>query len=203
MKKIILVGGGTHAVSIINLLERKFPELKIFGYTDAKKSRLNVKYLGKDEIVLNSYNKNNFLLTMSIGVNIKIRSKVFDMFKKKKFNFLTIIDKNSVVASSAKIGNGSIIFPNSSIGPHSIIKDNVVIHTSTVVEHNSLIGKDSYLGPSAVICGNSKVGKKCLVGANSCMIENITLPNNSILGASALLNKNYKKERTYMGIPAK
>lgn len=203
MKKIILVGGGTHAVSIVNLLERNLPKLKVFGYTDTNKSGLNVKYLGNDEKVLNTYNKNNFLLVMSIGVNIKIRSKVFDMFKKKNFNFLTIIDKNSVVATSAKIGIGSIIFPNSSIGPHSIIKDNVVIHTSTVVEHNSLIDKHSYLGPSSVICGNSKVGKKCLVGANSCIIENITLPSNSILGASALLNKNYKKQKTYMGIPAK
>ena len=51
MKKIILVGGGTHAVSIVNLLERNLPKLKVFGYTDTNKSGLNVKYLGKDEKV--------------------------------------------------------------------------------------------------------------------------------------------------------
>tara|TARA_B100001057_G_C22508757_1_gene817021 strand:+ start:68 stop:682 length:615 start_codon:yes stop_codon:yes gene_type:complete len=202
-KKIILIGGGTHATSILNLLERNFPKYKIFGYTDSKKTKLKINYLGKDESIFKKYNKNSVLLVMSIGVNTKIRSKVFKIFKKKRYNFITIIDKTSVVAASSQISEGSIIFPNSSVGPKTVIKKNVVIHTAAVIEHDSVVEENSYVGPSAVVCGNSKVGKNCLVGANSCIIEYIKMPNNSILGASGLLNKNYKKSKTFIGVPAK
>jgi len=202
-KKIVLIGGGAHSISIINLIRRNFSNFKILGYTDLKKSKLDIKYLGKDELIFKKYNKKDILLVMSIGVDIKVRAKVFNLFKKKGYKFLTIIDKTSVLASNAKIYEGSVIFPNSSVGPEAVIGKNVVLHTNSVVEHNSIVCENSYVGPSAVVCGNSKVGKNCLVGANSCIIEFIKLPQNSILGASGLLNKNYKKNKRFKGVPAK
>jgi UDP-perosamine 4-acetyltransferase len=203
IKKIILIGGGAHSISIINLIERNYPNFKTLGYTDLKKTKLDIQYLGKDEFIFKKYNKKDILLVMSIGVDIKIRAKVFNSFKKKGYKFLTIIDKASVIASNAKIHEGSVIFPNSSVGPEAVIGKNVVLHTNSVIEHNSIVSENSYVGPSAVVCGNSKVGKNCLVGANSCIIEYIKMPHNSILGASGLLNKNYKKNKIFKGVPAK
>lgn len=202
-KKIILIGGGSHAISIVNLLERNYPNHKIFGYSDEEKTKLNIKYLGKDEIIFKKYNKKDVLLVMSIGIDIKIRAKVFSSFKKKGFRFLTIIDRASVIATNSKIDEGSIIFPNSSVGPEAIMRKNVVLHTNAVIEHNSIVSENSYIGPSAVVCGNSFVGKNCLIGANSCILEFIKMPHSSILGASGLLNKNYKKSKKFIGVPAK
>ena len=53
MKKIevILIGGG-HAISIMNLIERNFKNIKILGYSDNSKTELNLKYLGSDDLIL-------------------------------------------------------------------------------------------------------------------------------------------------------
>ena len=55
---------------------------------------------------------------MSIGVDIKVRAKVFNLFK-KGYKFLTIIDKTSVLLMQKFMRISD--FPNSSVGPEAVI----------------------------------------------------------------------------------
>ena len=47
-EKIIIIGGGGHARSILALLRKNKLSKHILGYTDIKKSDLPIKYLGED-----------------------------------------------------------------------------------------------------------------------------------------------------------
>ena len=141
MKKIevILIGGGGHAISIMNLIERNFKNIKILGYSDNSKTELNLKYLGSDDLILKKNQR--MKLIMAIGTNINLRKKIFEKFKRKNFDFLTIVDKNSVISKSTKICECSVIFPNSVIGPQAVLEENVVIHSGAVIEHHTIIKK--------------------------------------------------------------
>jgi sugar O-acyltransferase (sialic acid O-acetyltransferase NeuD family) len=204
--KIIIVGGGNHALSVLNILFRNRLAKNIIGYLDEKKTKLNIDYLGKDKFFLKEkkfLSSKKIKLAQGIGTDILIRTKVFNKFKNAGYSFLTMVDKSSIISFNSKIGEGTVIFPNSSIGPNCRIEENIVLHTNTTIEHDVEIGSGSYIGPSATLCGNVKINKNCLVGAASCILENIVLPKNSILGAISLLNKNYKASKIYKGIPAK
>ena len=82
-------------------------------------------------------------LIMAIGTNINVEKKYLKNLK-KNFDFLTIVDKNSVISKSTKICEGSVIFPNSVIGPQAVLEENVVIHSGAVIEHHTLLEKLIY-----------------------------------------------------------
>lgn len=202
MNKIIIIGGGSHAESIIEICKNVNISNKIIGYTDISKTKISLPYLGTDDQIIN-FDKKKISLINGIGINIKLRKKVFEKFYNNKFDFIKFNKmKNSYISPVSKIGVSSIIFPNAVIGPKVIIGNNVVVHSGAIIEHDTIIGDNCYIAPGAIICGNCKIGDNCLIGANSTIIENITLKQNSVLGAHSLLNKNFKMSRIYKGIPA-
>lgn len=204
-KKIILIGGSGHALSVMNLLLRKNLKKYIIGYVDNKKTNLPLKYLGNDKNFLRKAKpKKEIFLVNCIGSNISIRSRIFKFFKNKKFQFMSIIDDSSVVSAKSILHEGTIIFPNVVIGPNVVVKKNTHILSLSNIDHGSKIGKNCYLGPSSVICGDVSIEDNVFVGANSCVIENIFVAKNCVIGASSVLIKNCKtKNSKLIGIPAK
>jgi|TARA_B110000459_G_C16546577_1_gene464632 UDP-4-amino-4,6-dideoxy-N-acetyl-beta-L-idosamine acetyltransferase len=204
-KKIILIGGGGHATSMLNLIYRNYKKSEVIGYTDKKKTNLKIKYLGSDLSILSKKNFfPNTILMMAIGTHIELRSKLFTKYKSKNFKFLTIIDKSAVIGLNAKVLEGSAIFPQTCIGPEVHIGENVVVHSGSIIEHDSRILSNSYIGPGAVICGHSKIEKNVLIGAKSCVLENVLIKQGCKLGAGGVMIKSInKKNQTFIGIPAK
>lgn len=201
-KNLIIIGGGGHARSILSITNQNKLSGKIIGYTDLYKGNLPVKYLGKDETVLKNYKTNEITLLMGIGINLKLRQKIIRKFK--KYNFLKLIDKNSIISDNCAVGEGSVIFPNATIGPNVKIGKFCVIHNSVVIEHDVNIKDNSYIGPGAVVCGNVKISKNVLLGANSTMIQDTYIEQNCILGAGSVLIKSFKiKNKSLIGAPAK
>ena len=156
-EKIIIIGGGGHARSILALLRKNKLSKYILGYTDLKKKNLPIKYLGEDKKIFQLNKKNQTKLVLGVGINLRLRKKILNKFK--KFQFLSLIDKNSILLENCDVGNGSIIFPNVSIGPNVNIGKFCVIHNSVVIEHNVNIGDNSYIGPGSVVCGNARIEK--------------------------------------------
>lgn len=204
-KKIILIGGSGHALSIINLLNRKRLKKKIIGYVDNKKTDLNLKYIGNDQSLLRKFKPSKkIILVNCIGSDIKIRSRIFKFFKNKRYSFMSIIDGSSIISNSSVLHEGVVIFPNVVIGPNTVIERNTHILSLSNIDHGTKIGKNCYFGPSSVICGDVSIGNNVFIGANSCIVENRLIADNCKLGASALLIKDCKiKNSTLIGIPAK
>ena len=67
-----------------------------------------------------SKNKKVYHLHIAIGDN-KLRERVYDYFKKKKYKFATIIDPTSIVSKNAKVGKGTYI------GPGTIVNNNAKV----------------------------------------------------------------------------
>ena len=200
-EKIVIIGGGSHARSILALLRKNKLSKYILGYTDLKRNDLPIKYLGEDEKIF-LLNKKKIKLVLGVGINLKLRKKILNKFK--KYQFLSLIDKNSILLENCDVGRGSIIFPNVSIGPDVSIGKFCVIHNSVVIEHNVNIGDNSYIGPGSVVCGNARIENNVLLGANSTMIQDTFIKNDCRLGAGSVLIKSFKnKNQTLIGSPAK
>jgi len=201
-EKIIIIGGGGHARSILALMKNNRLLSNLLGYTDQIKGNLPIKYLGKDDEILNRYNKKKIKLVLGIGINIKLREKILKKFD--DYKFLILIDKNSIISSDCNIAQGSVIFPGATIGPNVKIGKFSVIHNSVVIEHDVSISENSYIGPGAVVCGNAKIGKNVLLGANSTMIQDTFIEKNCKLGAGSVLIKSFKQQnKSLIGAPAK
>ena len=200
-KKIVLIGGGGHARSVLSLLKKNNLSKSLLGYTDLKKSQLPIKYLGDDKKIF-SLKKEKIKLVLGVGINLMLRKKILDRFK--NFEFLSIKDESSIILDNCDIGEGSLIYPNVSIGPNVKIGKFCVIHNSVVIEHDASISNNSYIGPGAVICGNVKIENNVLLGANSTMVQDTFIKNNCKLGAGSVLIKSFNyQNKSFIGSPAK
>ena len=201
-EKIIIIGGGGHARSLLCILKKNKLIQNLLGYTDINKRNLSIKYLGQDRSIKEKYKIDEIKLLMGIGIDLKLRAKIIKIFK--GFKFLTLIDKNSIIYEDCDIKEGSVIFPNTILGPNSKIGKFCVIHNSVVVDHDTSIGENSYIGPGAVVCGNVKISKNNLLGANSTVIQNTFIEQGCTLGAGSVLIKSFrKKNKSLIGLPAK
>lgn len=206
LEKVILIGGGAHAFSMIDLLGQIKSKYTILGYTDTKKTSLSLRYLGDDKKIIadKKCGPKNVKLVMGVGTHIQLRKKVFNFFKHRGYKFLTHIHRSAVISPTARCGEGSVIFPGVILGPDVKIGDNVCVHSKAVVEHRTAIGNHSYISPSVSIAGDNYIGEGCFFGINASMIESISLKSGTVVGAGAVVLRSFnKKDVTLVGIPAR
>ena len=88
------------------------------------------------------------------------------------------------------------------IGNHSNIQDNCVVHSSKNFPVN--LGNYVSVGHAAVLHG-CEIGDNCLVGMNSTILNGVKIGKNCIVGAGAVVTegKEFDDGSLILGVPAK
>ena len=66
-------------------------------------------------------------------------------------NFMPFEPSSQAIHPSAKIGEGTVIQPNVSIGPHVVIGKNCIIHSGVVIYDHTIIGNNVILQANVVL----------------------------------------------------
>lgn len=202
MKKIILVGGGGHALSILEMS----PNHDIFlGYCDYKEMpSMPIKYLGTDEEVLSKYSPEKYVILHAVvytsEINLNLRSKLINKYK--DYKEATVIADTAVVTPNSKVGEGTVILHKAVVN-HANIRKHCIINTGVIIEHNVAVGDNVFLGTSSVICGEAKIGNNVFVGAGSIIRDGVTICDNTIIGMGTIITKSITTCGIYIGNPAK
>ena len=193
MKKIILVGGGGHCKSCIDVIENE-NKYKIIGIIDKKKNfLLNYKvftesYL-KKKIIKNNYS----LVTVGHIKNYKIRVELFNKLKNLGFKIPSIISPSAYISKHAVIGQGTIVMHGAIVNAGAVIGNNCIINTNSLIEHDVSIGDHTHISTEATINGGAIIGDKVFIGSRSVIKDNISIGDCSIVGANLYIKKNLKK----------
>ena len=202
MKKIILVGGGGHALSVLEVT----PNHDIFlGYCDCKETPvMPIKYLGTDEEALSKYSPEEYDILHAVvytsEVNLDLRSKLINKFK--DYKGATIIADTAVVTPNSRIAEGTVVLHKAVVN-HANIGKHCIVNTGVIVEHSVAIGDNVFLGTSAVVCGDAKIGNSVFIGAGSIIRDGVSICDNTIIGMGAIVTENITKSGIYVGTPAK
>jgi sugar O-acyltransferase (sialic acid O-acetyltransferase NeuD family) len=200
-RNLILAGGGGHALSLGTLLEDA--GFCILGYTDLRATTLRWKYLGTDDEIVAATLPENTQVVVAVGTNTRIRGKIYNEYLSSPLQFLTFKHPQSYVSVSAKLEEGSVIYPNTFIGADVVLGQNVHLCAGAIVDHGTIIGAHSYVAPGAVIAGNVAVGTNCMLGINSTVMESIRLADYTQLGAASFLLRSVDTpSQIYAGVPA-
>ena len=191
MKKIILIGGGGHCKSVIDVIEQE-KKYKIYGIIDKPEflgtKILKYKVIGND-LDLKSFAKEvkNALITVGQIKSAKLRIKLFKLAKKAGFILPTVISPNSYVSKYSKIGNGSIVMHQSIVNANTSICDNCIINSKALIEHDCSISNHCHISTNATINGGVKIGSECFIGSNVTTKDNIKIKENSFIKAGTLI----------------
>jgi len=132
-KKIILVGGGGHCKSCIDVIEQQ-GKYQIAGIVDLQ-GKLHQKILGYEIIatdddlprLVNEYE--NFLITLGHIKSPEKRIRIFQTLKELRAKLPVIISPLAYISKHAEIGDGTIIMHHALINAGAKIGSNCIINT--------------------------------------------------------------------------
>ena len=191
MKDIILIGGGGHCKSVIDVIEQE-GKFKIAGIVD-KPELLDSKVLGYSVIGndsdLSSLVKKYQCALITVG-QIKspdLRIKLFSLANKVGFFLPSIISPRAYVSKHAVVGKGTIVMHDVLINTNAKIGDNCIINTKSIVEHGSNIGDHCHISTNAVINGDVVVGSGSFIGSGAVTKEGIRINDNFFAKAGSII----------------
>jgi len=193
-EKIILIGGGGHCKSCIDVIEQQ-GKYQIAGIVDITE-KLHKKILGYEIIatdddlpqLTNEYE--NFLVTLGQIKSPEIRIRIFKKLKELDAKLPVIISPLAYVSIHAQIDEGTIVMHQALVNTGVHIGKNCIINTKALVEHDSLIGDHCHIATSAVINGGVTVGSGTFFGSKSVSKEYVKIGKNVVIGCGEKIIKN-------------
>lgn len=208
MNKIVLLGAGGHALSVIDSIQSK-GIYQIVGITDLDydvgEKILGYEIIGTDAVLESVFDNGvnyAFITVGSIG-KTSLREKLFYILKNINFILPAIIDSSSNVGSDVLLGEGTYIGKHTVVNAKSIIGDMAIINTGALIEHGCCIDKFAHIGPGAVICGDVKIGASTHVGAGATVIQGVNIGDNCIIGAGSIVVCDVPSKVIAFGNPCK
>lgn len=199
--EIILVGGGGHAVSLIESLPEN---VKIYGYTAlAPSPRLPFQWLGDEarqpELARLPYFFHIAFIYAGSPVMAKRRA-IIERFEQAGASFATLISPRAWVSPNSRIGEGSALLSGVIVN-HAVIGSNVVLNTGAIVEHDCVIGDNTFIGPGAVIGGGVTIGRDCFIGLGACVRNGIKIADDVTVGMGGIVTSDLTEPGIYHGVP--
>jgi sugar O-acyltransferase (sialic acid O-acetyltransferase NeuD family) len=169
MEDIILIGGGGHCKSCIDVIEQQ-GKYRIAGIVDIPgkvgSTVLGYPVIASDESLIDLVTQcPNFLITLGMIRIRETRKKMFEQVKLFGGTFPVIISPNTYVSKHATIGEGTIIMAGVIINAGSVIGRNCIINSHALIEHDAVIGDHCHISTATVINGGVEVGENTFVGS--------------------------------------
>ncbi|GAF26464.1 acetyltransferase [Moorella thermoacetica Y72] len=204
---IILVGGGGHALVIVDIIEL-IGAYCIVGFTDLQEKCVlagyGLPYLGNDEVLPGLIKEGITKAAIGVGgFNNNLRRKLYSRCLNLGFDLPTLCHPGAIVARGASIGGGTVIMAGSIINPGVTVNENVIVNTGAIVEHDCRIGHSAQIGPGAILCGNVTVREEAFIGAGACIIQGVNVGARAFIGAGAVVTKDVPPGVTVVGNPAR
>ena len=203
-KDIILIGGGGHCRSVIDVAESA--GYQIIGILDkpelAGSQVLGYPIIGTDEDISQYAGKASFHITVGQITNAAIREQLYKKVVLAGGFIATIISPFAVVSKHAHIGQGCTIMHKAVVNANATIGQNCIINTSADIEHDVSISDFCHISTGATINGAAKVGHHSFIGSNATVNQGVTITNHVILGSGSVLTKDVLKPGIYTGAPA-
>ena len=190
-KPLILVGGGGHCKSVIDVAESA--GYTILGILDKPeevgKQVLAYRVIGTDDDISQYVDKAEFVITVGQIKSSAIRHKIADRIENAGGKLATIIASDATVSKYATIGEGTVILHKCVVNADAKIGKNCIINTMANIEHEVEIGDFCHISTGVMVNGMTKVGTDTFIGSGSVLYNCIEVPNDSIIPAGTIVRK--------------
>lgn len=206
-EKLILIGGGGHCKSCIDVIEST-GNYEIIGILDLPETlgqkTLDYQVIGNDDDI-EKFHKEGFSFVITLG-QIKSANKrrhIFEFLEQIGAKTPVIISNKATVSRYSKIGKGTVILHGALINAETEIGKNCIINSGAIIEHDAKIGNHTHISTHAVVNGDVKIGSECFLGSNACVSSQISISDHIIIGAGSTVINNIIEKGIYAGTPAK
>lgn len=204
-RPLILIGGGGHCKSIIEVAESAGYEIKgILDMPDevGKEVLPGHKVIGTDDEIPQYVEKCDFVITVGFIKNPALRIKLYNKVKAAGGRLATIIASTAHVSKYAELGEGTVIMHHAFVNAGAKIGDNCIINTFVNIEHDAVVGNQCHISTGTMVNGECKIGENCFIGSQSVCANCIEIASDIIVGAGSVVCKSLRMKGIYAGNPA-
>jgi len=203
-KNLILIGGGGHCKSVIEVAESA-------GYTilaildrpeEVGKKVLAYEVIGVDDDIPLYVDKAEFVITIGFIKNPALRIKLYNKVLEAGGKLATLIASTAHVSKYAKLGAGTVVMHQAFVNAGAVIGDNAIINTFANIEHDAHIGNQCHISTGAMVNGDCLVGDNCFIGSQSVLANAISICPDVVVGAGSLIRESIVQAGIYSGNPA-
>jgi acetyltransferase-like isoleucine patch superfamily enzyme len=199
MANVIIVGSGAVASELTSYIEdhnrhlNADEQLNVEGYIDFDENieKYWSKYKFNRPVLDDIYRyhvkeHDRFIIGIS---DIEFRMKMVNILRSKHAEIIGFIHYSSIIANTARIGVGNIIYPHCIIGPNSVIGDFNFFTSYSFVSHDCVIGSENFFA-TAGLSGHISIGDKNYFGIRSTVLPNISVGNRNMIQAGMVVDKD-------------
>lgn len=204
-RPLILIGGGGHCKSVIEVAESAGYEIKgILDMPDevGKEVLPGHKIIGTDDEIPQYVEECDFIITVGFIKNPAIRIKLYNKVKAAGGRLATIIASTAHVSKYAELGEGTVIMHHAFVNAGAKIGDNCIINTFVNIEHDAEVGNQCHISTGTMVNGECKIGENCFIGSQSVCANCIEIASDIIVGAGSVVRKSIRVKGIYAGNPA-
>ncbi len=206
-KDIVLIGGGGHCKSVIDIIEDN-QEYRIVGIVDLKvklgSNLLGIPFIGTDDDIPSLAKKYTYF-HISVGHILSNINKVriFNLLSKLGGEFPIIKANDSYVSSFAIVKAGTFIGHKAVINAGAEVGLNNIINTGAIIEHDSKIGDHCHVSTMATVNADCEIGHSSFLSSHAVINRGIKIPNQSIVYSGSVVTKTFIGNGLALrGIPA-
>jgi len=205
-KEIVLVGGGGHCKSAIDVIEEE-GMFSIAGIIDVK-AKLGQKVLNyeiswtDDQLGELSKRYSHFMITVGQLQNPEARISLYNKIKNHGGVLPVIVSPTAHVSRFASVEEGTLIMHHAVVNADASIGKNCILNTGCLIEHDAKVGDHCHISTRAVINGGTSVDDRVFVGSSAVLAHMISVGNNSIISSGSVVRKNVPESSLVFGNPA-
>jgi sugar O-acyltransferase (sialic acid O-acetyltransferase NeuD family) len=207
--RLVIMGAGAHGQAIADLAAEDGTHAPV-AFTDADpalkgQTRLGLPVWGDDAAGLAAIREGRCdALLVGVGnTAMEARRRLFELALSQGIVAPSLAHPRAVVARSAKLGAGAVVFGGAVVAARAAVGKNAVVYSGAIVEHDSRLADHAYLGPGVVLSGHVTVGEGAFLGAGAVVLPGIQIGAGARVAAGAVVTESVAPGATVAGVPAR
>jgi acetyltransferase EpsM len=205
--KVIIVGAGSQGAIVADILLRAREAGAAswaVGFVDDTPSRIGTSILELPVLgpVGSLAEHEHDAIVVAIGDNHQ-RRLVTERLVAQGQRLITAIHPFVSIASSATIGEGSMISAGALVLPRATIGRGVLLNTKSSVDHDTVVGDFAHVSAGATVGGLCRIGEETMIALGASVTSGMTVGARTIIGGGACVVRDIPDDVTAWGVPAR
>lgn len=198
-KTLILLGGGGHCKSCIDVIEQedRYAIAGILDKTERVGTRIfDYPIIGTDEEIGRLALNHSFLVTVGQIKSPATRIALYGKLKEVGAKIATIVSPRAYLSPHARLGEGSIVMHGATVNAGATIGSNCIINSHALVEHDAVIHDHCHIATGAIINGGVQIGAQTFIGSRVMTREYITIGAQSFVAGGLNIYRDLPEQST-------
>lgn len=201
--KYIFLGGGGFAIELYEYME--VDNLNVVGYyaqEDNEELSKIIPWLGDmDQTAYEDFDRDSkYILAVRL---IKYRDKMIKFMEDMDLTPGNFISSKAYHSKFAKLGKGTVAFPNAMITGNPVVGDFLFMDVFSVISHGDVMGSNIVIGPGVIVTGDSEIGDGVTFGVNSAILPGTRIGNNVEIAINTYPRRRVPDGSSILTLPGK